>query len=49
MVDWFDVWYLERGWGCMSVGKFFNGCVSMDGPIVFDSRVCLWLVYYMVY
>jgi hypothetical protein len=45
MGDWLDVWYLERGWGCVSVGKFFNSCVSMDGQIFFGSRLCLLLVY----
>ena len=33
MVHWLDVCYWERGWGCMSVGKFFNSCISMDGQI----------------
>ena len=45
MGDWLDVWYLERGWGYISVRKFFNSCVSMDGQIIFDSRVYLLLVY----
>jgi hypothetical protein len=39
MVDWLDVWYLERGWGCMSVRKLFNSCVSLDGQIFLGSRV----------
>jgi hypothetical protein len=44
-----DVWYLERDWGCISLGKFFNSCVWMDGQIFFSSRVFLWFVYVLVY